>query len=774
MTVSSTLPVLLIKEFVLLPNQEVKLELNNSLSYSVMELSRIQYHNQLVLVCPKDTLEELPTIDDLPEIAVIARVEKRIALEDGRERITLVGEERVKIKKFYNYKKSKDILLCDYTSPVLPKIVSTKEMALKKELIRLLKQYVKTSPNLDNSILQILSLKTSLYEMTDSIAVYLPMTIEKKLSYVSELNAYKRGEALLDDFVIELQVLKLDQTVNERLQQAMEEEQKEYVVKEKIRLLQEEIGEDDEQRKETLKYQSLLSELELPYKTKKKIESEIQKFSYMSDNSPDLSFERTYLDTFFSLPWNEERIEATDLNYVESILNKSHYGLKEIKERILEYAAMKSRNPLLASPILCLVGPPGTGKSTIAASIAKSLNRDFAKISVGGLNDSSELIGHRKTYLGSAPGKIIQALQKCGSKNPVLLIDEVDKMVKDYKGDPASILLDVLDPNLNQSYTDNYLEEPFDLSHVLFLLTANYIQDIPPELKDRLEVIEISSYTTLEKIALAKDYLLPSIYLEYHLENENIKFSDEALEYIILNYTYEAGVRDLRRKLETILRKMMLESVKKKKGITIKIEEKDVKKYLQETITFQDMKPKFISPGLVNGLAVTSIGGEVLPIESTFFTGTGKVLMTGMLGDVMKESLDVVMSFIKSHSKDFGIEEKLFVKKDVHIHMLQGSIPKNGPSAGAAITTSLISLYKNQTIPCDIAMTGEMSLRGELIAVGGIKEKVIASMNAGIKTLFLPKANEIDVKKLPKELKKAIDIVYIQEYQEIYKMIFKD
>ena len=567
MNVASTLPVLLIKEFVLLPNQEVKLELHNSLSYLVMELSRKSYQNQLVLVCPKDSLEELPTIDDLPEIAVVARIEKRLPLEDGRERITLVGKERVKIKQFYNYKKSKDILLCDYTSPVLPKIVSTKEMALKKELIRLLKQYVKTSPNLDNSILQILSLKTSLYEMTDSIAVYLPMTIEKKLSYVSELNAYKRGEALLDDFVIELQVLKLDQTVNERLQQAMEEEQKEYVVKEKIRLLQEEIGEDDEQRKETLKYQSLLSEIELPYKTKKKIESEIQKFSYMSDNSPDLSFERTYLDTFFSLPWNEERIEATDLSYVESILNKSHYGLKEIKERILEYAAMKSRNPLLASPILCLVGPPGTGKSTIAASIAKSLNRDFAKISVGGLNDSSELIGHRKTYLGSAPGKIIQALQKCGSKNPVLLIDEVDKMVKDYKGDPASILLDVLDPNLNQSYTDNYLEEPFDLSHVLFLLTANYIQDIPPELKDRLEVIEISSYTTLEKIALAKDYLLPSIYLEYHLENENIKFSDEALEYIILNYTYEAGVRDLRRKLETILRKMMLESVKKKSGM---------------------------------------------------------------------------------------------------------------------------------------------------------------------------------------------------------------
>ena len=774
MTVESTLPVLLIKEFVLLPNQEVKLELNNSLSYSVMELSRKQYHNQLVLVCPKDTLEELPTIDDLPEIAVIARVEKRINLEDGRERITLVGEERVKIKKFYNYKKSKDILLCDYTSPVLPKIVATKEAALKKELIRLLKQYVKSSPNLDNSILQSISLKTSLYEMTDSIAVYLPMTIEKKLSYVEELNAYKRGEALLNDFVIELQVLKFDQTVNERLQEAMEEEQKEYIVKEKIKLLQEEIGEEDEQRKETLKYQGYLSDLELPYKTKKKIESEIQKFSYMSDNSPDLSFERTYLDTFFSLPWNEERIEATDLKYVEDILNKSHYGLKDIKERILEYAAMKSRNPMLASPILCLVGPPGTGKSTIAASIAKSLNRDFAKISVGGLNDSSELIGHRKTYLGSAPGKIIQALQKCGSKNPVLLIDEVDKMVKDYKGDPASILLDVLDPNLNQSFTDNYLEEPFDLSHILFILTANYIQDIPPELKDRLEIIEISSYTTLEKISLAKDYLLPSIFLDYHLENENIKFSDGALEYVVLNYTYEAGVRDLRRKLETILRKMMLESVKKKKGIALKVDEKDVKKYLQETITFQDMRPKIMSPGLIHGLAVTSVGGEVLPIESTLFSGTGKILMTGMLGDVMKESLDVVMSYIKSHAHDFEIDEKMFSKKDVHIHILQGATPKNGPSAGAAITTSLISLYKNKTIPQDIAMSGEMSLRGELLAVGGIKEKVIASMNAGIKTLFLPKANEIDVKKLPKELKNSLNIVYIQQYHEIYKAIFKD
>lgn len=767
-----TLPVLLIKEFVLLPNQEVKLELNNALSYSVMELSKKEYDNKMVLVCPSDTLEELPTIDDLPEIAVIARIEKRLILEDGRERITLVGENRVKISKFYNLKDNKEILLCDYLNPELPRIVNTKEAALKSELLRLLKQYVKSSPNLDNSILQKVNTKNSLHEMTDMIAIYLPMTIEKKLSYVEELNAYKRGEKLLEDFVVELQILKLDQNINERLQQEMENEQKEYIIKERIRVLQEEIGGYNEQKKEIEKYKEMLNELELPHKTKKKIESEIQKYSYMGENSPDSSFQRNYLDTFFSLPWNEERIEATDLTYVANVLNKSHYGLKEVKERILEYAAMKSRNPLLASPIICLVGPPGTGKSTIASSIAKSLHRDFAKISVGGLNDSAELIGHRKTYLASSPGKIIQALQKCGSKNPVLLIDEVDKMVKDYKGDPASILLDVLDPNLNQNYTDNYLEEPFDLSHVLFILTANYIQDIPPELKDRLEIIELSSYTTLEKKALAKDYLLPSIYLEYHLENENIKFSDEALEYIILNYTYEAGVRDLRRKLETILRKMIMESVKKKKSLILKVEKKEVKKYLTETITAQDMKPKLINPGLVNGLAVSSIGGEVLQIESTCFPGTGKVLVTGMLGDVMKESLDVVMSYIKSHAVDYDIDFKNFTKKDVHIHLLQGAIPKNGPSAGVAITTSLISLYKNKKVSQELAMTGEMSLRGEIIAVGGIKEKVISAINAGIKTLFLPKENEIDVKKLPKELRNDIEIIYVSKYHEIYNAIF--
>ena len=433
---------------------------------------------------------------------------------------------------------------------------------------------------------------------------------------------------------------------------------------------------------------------------------------------------------------------------------------------------MRERNPMLTSPILCLVGPPGVGKSTIASSIATSLHRTFYKISVGGLNDSAELVGHRRTYLGSSPGKIIQALQKCGSKNPVLLIDEVDKMVKDYKGDPASVLLDVLDPNLNQTFMDAYLEEPFDLSHVLFILTANYKEDIPLELRDRLEIIELSSYSTLEKLKLAKEYLLPSIYLEYHLSEEEVVFSDEALESVILNYTSEAGVRDLRRKLETILRKVIMESVKDKKNLNVIIEKKDIKKYLDETLSFGDFRPKLHTSGLVNGLAVTGVGGFVMPIESTLYDGTGKVVMTGLLGDVMKESLNVVMSYLKANAKYFQINESFFSKKDVHIHVLEGSIPKNGPSAGVAITTSLISLYTNKKVPSNIAMTGEMTLRGEILPVGGIKEKVISAYNSQIHTIYLPKANEMDVKKVPKEIRDSMHIVFVKQYKDIYHLLF--
>ena len=768
---AKTLPVMLIKNFVLLPNQEVKLELNNPISLQIIELSEKNYQKEFVLISPTDFLEEIPDVEDLPTIAVMVRLIRKIPLPNGHVRITIVGVKRIKINRYYNVE-NKELLECSYLVP--EPIVSdpTEEIVLKKELIRLIRRFVKNSLSTDNAFLQEINEEKSLSDLTDLGVILLPLSLKKKSTYVEETDPVKRANALLEDLVVELKVVKLDHKINQSLQQELDKSQKEFVLREKLEEIQKELGEDNRKNKEADAYREKLESLDLSGKTKKKILSEINKYEFMSDVSPDLAFVRNYLETFFSLPWNEETIEALDLKYIMQVLDKSHYGLKEVKERILEYAAMKSRNPMLTSPIICLVGPPGVGKSTIASSIAKALHRSFYKISVGGLNDPAELVGHRRTYIGSSPGKIITSLQKCGSKNPVILIDEVDKMSKDYRGDPASVLLDVLDPNLNQNFVDSYIEEPFDLSHVLFILTANYKEDIPIELQDRLEMIELSSYTAMEKLKLAKEYLLPAIYLEYHITEEEVSFTDEALNHIILNYTNEAGVRDLRRKLETILRKVIMDSVKKKKNLSLQIATKDIKKYLDEQLSITALKPQVLSSGLVNGLAITGIGGVVMPIESTLYDGKGNVIVTGLLGDVMQESLRVVMSFLKSNAKAFEINENVFAKKDVHIHMLEGAIPKNGPSAGVAITTSLISLYTNKKVSPEIAMTGEMTLRGEIMPVGGIKEKVISAYNEGIKKIFLPQANELDMKKIPKEIRNQIEIIFVKRYQDIYEEIF--
>jgi len=769
---AKTLPVILLKDFVLLPNQEVKVEPSHPLSYITLELAEIHYASEIIIVSPKDSLEEMPEVEDLPNIAVIAQIKKKMTLPNGHIRVTFVGLKRVKIGKYFNSSKNTEILECNYLNIHTPKINAPDEIAIKRELKKLIKKFIKLSPQLSNDIFKEIERDLPLNELTDYIAGFLPTTLENKTYYVEEINPLKRANHLLEDLTIELKVLKLDQKINQSLQKTLDKTQKDFVLRERIKEIEKELGEENKKQKEIEKYLEKLETLNITHTTKIKIQNEIKKYELMGEMTPEISSVRNYLELFFSLPWNEETIETEDLKMIETMLNKTHYGMKNVKNRILEYAAMKKRNPFLQAPIICLVGPPGVGKSTIAASIAAALHRKFYKISVGGLNDSAELIGHRRTYLGSAPGKIITSLQKCGSKNPLILIDEVDKMVKDYKGDPASVLLDILDSNLNQSFTDAYLEEPMDLSHVLFFLTANHVENIPSELKDRLEIIEVSSYSTLEKIELAKNYILPLIKLDYHLTKEEINISEDTLKYLILNYTKEAGVRDLKRKLEELYRKVILNSETKAKSLNITLETKDIKKYLEEPIDTFSMKPKIFSSGSVYGLAVTSIGGLVMPIESVMYPGSGKIKITGSIGKVMEESVEVVSSFIKSNAKKYQINEKFFTTKDIHIHVLEASISKDGPSGGVALATSLISLYTNKIISKNVAFTGEISLQGAILPVGKIKEKLIGAYNEKIKTVFIPEGNKPDLKGVPKEVKNDLEIVLVKEYQEIYDRLF--
>ena len=517
-----------------------------------------------------------------------------------------------------------------------------------------------------------------------------------------------------------------------------------------------------------------IKKLKCPYKITERLNKEVNRYEAMTPSSPEYSIIKGYIDTLMSLPWGNYTKDNTDLNKSKKILDNSHYGLEKIKERIIEYLAAKQMSGNLTSPILCFVGPPGTGKTSLASSIAKSLNRKFAKISVGGVNDEAEIMGHRRTYVGASPGKIIQTIKKAKSFNPVFLIDEVDKMTKDIKGDPASALLEILDKEQNKYFVDNYIEEEVDLSDVIFILTANYINQIPEPLKDRLEIIELSSYTEYEKLDIARRHLLPKLLHEYGINKNNILIPDKTILTIIRNYTKEAGVRELERLLSTIIRKVVKSIIiTGDKNVLYKIFDNTLEKYLGIKKYFYMSKALDKEIGVVNGLAYTEYGGDVLPIEVIYYKGKGNLKLTGSLGEVMKESASIALSYIRSNSKTFGINEDLFDNIDIHIHVPEGAIPKDGPSAGIALTTALISALKKKGISNTIAMTGEITLRGKVLPIGGLKEKVIGANRSGVKTVILPKENEKDIVEIPKEIINKVKYVYVKNYEEVYEYLYK-
>ena len=751
------IPVILLKNLVILPNQEIKLELNNVISGKAINDASSNFKSEILVVAPMDLLEEEPSVDDLPKVGVIAKIKNKID-NDGVIEIKLRGLKRVAVNKYYQ-EKNNDVLYSEVMYIDLPALVEDEENAILKKLVDTLKKYINISKGISNDILNFVSNNKDLNKITDAITSFLPFNIGKKLEYMQEINPIKRAKALIKDMNEEIKGIEIDNELEEKIDESLQNDQRKFILKEKMKVLKQELGEDSWKKEEVLEYRKVLDKLKIDKKTKDHFSHEIDKYEIMSDDALEVSVMHNYLDWVLHLPWNKTRKENANFDEVYKELNKSHFGMDEIKTRISEYVAIKNLNRNIQSPIICLVGPPGVGKTTIAMSIAKALNRDFYKISVGGLNDSTELVGSRRTYLASAPGKIIQGLNKCGSNNPLILIDEVDKMVKDYKGDPASTLLEILDPNQNKIFTDNYIEEPFDLSGVLFILTANNVSDIPKPILDRVELIELHSYTVFEKKDIAKNYMLPNILLDNMVYDNKLKFSDELLYFIINNYTEEAGVRDLERVLSSLARKITINNVK------VLNEERIVRllgnpKYTSNLVMEEEN-------GVVNTLAVSNSGGTLSKVEVVTCKGNDKLTITGNAGNILKESISVVLTMLKLKYK------YSFHNEDIHVHFLDASSKKDGPSAGIALSVALCSLKENKKVPSDVAFTGEVSLNGSILKIGGLKEKLIAAYNKNIKVVYMPKSNSEDLENVPKLILDNMEVIPVSNFNEVYTKLFK-
>ena len=762
------LPVLVLKNIILFPHSEIRLELENDKDKELISLADSYYNKHILIIHPNNELEASIDKTSFPRIGIIGYINMKLDLPNNKTRIVIRGLNRVKV---LSYTSEVDGIKVSYFEDIkTPKLSSVEEMAYSRSLIKQTEYYIEHCPTASNSILSDILGVNDIDKITDILTMFIPGTYQRKLEYLNETSPTTRVMMLLDDINMEISVTELEQEIEDKISFELEKTQRDYILNEKIKIMKEELGEGYDKDRETTKLKERLKNSNIPISIKKRLELEIKRYESIPAMSSEIGMVRNYIDTLFSLPWNIYTKDNENLDDAMEKLNKTHYGLEEVKERVIEYLALNQMTKGVNNPIICLVGPPGVGKTTFAKSIASAINRKYTKISVGGISDEADIVGHRRAYIGSSPGKIIEGLKKAGSSNPVFVIDEVDKMTKDIKGDPASSLLEVLDKDQNKYFCDNYIEEEYDLSKVMFILTANYIDQIPIELLDRLEIIEISSYTENEKFNICKNYIIPNGIKNHGLEDANIEFTDDAISKIIKNYTKEAGVRELERKIHTILRKIVKEIIIDKKESLNIIDESIVIKYLGNEKYPDSKNNKYKSEiGIVNAMSYTIYGGDILKIEVDFYKGNGNIVATGSLGEVFIESTKIALSYIKSNYKKFGINYETLESSDIHIHVPEGAIKKDGPSAGIAITTAIISAFTNLKIKNNISMTGEITLRGEVLPVGGLKEKVIGAKKAGVDKIILPSSNKKDIEELDKEIINNLKFIYVDNYLQVFE-----
>ncbi len=750
----TNLPVFNNSDIILFPLSEIKLEINDENIKKCLSISEKYYNNYLLFV---------QKIND-DKVGVVAKIMLNITLPNGNNKITLKGIERVNVLK---YNRSNDIFDAIISKIDFPKIDPVESIAKANKLKEIFEKFLEDKKSLGNSILSRIEKMQDIKELTDIIADFLPMTVNQKKNLLEEIDASKRVELLIDNISYESKIAEYENSLDEIVEHNLAVDQKKFVLKEKLRLIQNELGLPENSEATLLKEK--IDKLDCPIRVKRKLNEELERFKICNSNSPEIGIIKNYIDTLLSLPWSVSTRENIDLDSIRQSLDDSHYGLEEVKERIIEFMATKKHTKTKSNPIICLVGPPGIGKTSLAKAISVALKRKCVKISVGGINDEAEITGHRRAYVGALPGKIITSMIKAGVNNPVFIIDEIDKMTKDIKGDPASSLLEVLDKEQNERFTDHFIEEEFDLSKVLFILTANYVDNIPSELRDRLEIIKLSSYTSYEKCAIVKNCLLKKLRLEYHLTKQEINLSDEDILYIINHYTRESGIRELERLIRRICRKYIYYKLQNNHSLDMSHELKNL--LGKEKYDYQENYPNEI--GMINALSYHELGGELVKIESAYYDGDGKISTSGSLGDVMQESIKLAFAYIKAHAKKFKISLDVFKKNDFFIHLTNGGIKKDGPSAGVNFTTALLSLLKGIVIPQNIAMTGEITLSGKILKVGGLKEKIILALENNINKVYIPKDNKNDVLSFKELYDGKIEIILVDDYLDIYSDLFK-